>query len=122
MHGHILVWLDHQSARLFRINQNSIETAGTGPNQIVHHQRESHAGRANDKAFFSDIAEGLTGANGILIVGPGEERSALSKWLTERCPDVASNIWAVEAIDHPTDPQLIAHGNAYFSAQEKMRA
>ena len=122
MHGHILVWIDQRSARLFRIDRDSIESAGAGPNQIVHHQNENNTGRSNDKAFFSDIAEGLTGAHGILIVGPGEEKTSLSKWLTERCPDIAGNVWAVEPMDHPTDPQLIAHGKAYFGDQEKMRA
>ena len=121
MHGHILVWLDQKSARLFRIDRNSADT-GSGPNQIVHCDQLSHAEHSDNKAFFSQIAGGLTDATGILIVGPGEERSAFSTWLTERCPDIASNIWAVEPIDHPTDPQLIAHGRTYFTAEEKMRA
>lgn len=122
MNGHVLVWIDQKSARLFRIDRNSILTASEGPNQIVHQHSQGHADHAHDKAFFSDIAEGLTGASGILIAGPGAERSALTTWLTERHPDIAGNIWAVEAIDHPTDAQLIAHGRAYFSAEEKMRA
>lgn len=121
MHGHILVWLDQQTARLFRIDRNG-ETTDAGPNQIVHHQWQSHAHSSDEKGFFSDIADGLAGAAGILITGPGEERSALSSWLTEKRPDIASNIWAVEAMDHPSDAQLVAHGRTYFSAEEKMRA
>lgn len=122
MHGHILVWVDHKSARLFRIDRNSHEAAGAGPNQIIHHQTADHDGRADDKSFFSDIAAGLSGTSGVLIVGPGEEKTHLSKWLTERCPDIAKNIWAIQAIDHPSNAQLIVHGRTYFSAEEKMRA
>lgn len=122
MRGHILVWLDQKSARLFRIDRNSLDAAGAGPNQIVHHQTSTHAGPVEDKSFFSEIAAGLSGASGILIVGPGEEKTRLSKWLTDQSPEIAKNIWAIQAIDHPSDGQLVAHGRTYFSAEEKMRA
>ncbi|MEO8683229.1 MAG: hypothetical protein ABI414_00145 [Devosia sp.] len=89
MQGHVLVWLDQKSARLFRIDRNSVETASEGPNQIVHHQHQKNADSLDDKVFFCHIAEGLTGASGILIAGPGAERSALSTWLTKHCPDIA---------------------------------
>lgn len=122
MQGHILVWLDQQSARLFRINHSSPDGVEAGPQQIVHHHGGSHAAPKDDATFFADIAEGLAGASGILIVGPGDMRFALSTWLSGHHPDTAGNVWAVRAIDHLTDPQLIAHGKAYFSAEVKMRA
>lgn len=127
MHNnHTLVWIDHTEAKLFDIGHTEADAqriADAGPRRSVHSRRD-HVERAespDEHRFMLDIAGALANATGILIVGPGEARTELQSFLQSKFPGVAANIWAVEAIDHPSDPQLVAYGHTFFHREERMR-
>ena len=126
MHNnHMLVWIDHTEAKLFEIGRHPVDSQtilDAGAPHSVHRKRD-HAERANspdEHIFMEAIATALTESAGIVIVGPGQARTELASFLETRFPAISRNVWAIEAMDHPTDPELVAYGHIYFRKEEKM--
>jgi hypothetical protein len=56
-----------------------------------------------------------------LIAGPGAEKTELLKHIELKHPRLAGAIEAVEAADHPSDNQLVAHARKTLSAADRMQ-
>ncbi len=114
---HAVVWLDHIKAQVMHFDLNEVEseflkTHSTHPHP---HLRHSNGREDDNSLFFRDIGEVLKDATEILVVGPGDEKTAFVTHLTAHFPLIAARIKAVETVDHPTDGQLLAHARKYFS-------
>lgn len=126
-HYHALVWIDHQTAKVFRFNADSNETTlvqSTHPRQHLHHKANSgDSGRTLvDKDFLERVATAIAHSGAILIVGPASAKTELHTHLKHAHPAIAAKISAVETIDHPTDGQLLAHARHFFRADDRMRS
>jgi stalled ribosome rescue protein Dom34 len=75
-----------------------------------------------DHDFLDDVAAKLKTAKAILVCGPGKARHELAGYLNERYPAIARHIWGIEAMDHPTDNQIVAAARAFFKAGNRMHA
>lgn len=116
---HVAVWLDHEEARVFRIEGASFdETTLRAPQHHVkrhpdHNTAEKH--HPDDaKRFFGAISDALGPAEEILVVGPSTAKLHFVKYVQEHDPKLARRIVGLETVDHPTDNQLVAHARAYF--------
>jgi hypothetical protein len=74
-HYHALVWIDHQTAKVFSFNADSSEIAivhSTHPHQHLHHKANpGDSGHAHvDKDFLERVASAIAHSGAILIVGP----------------------------------------------------
>jgi hypothetical protein len=126
-HYHALVWIDHQTAKVFRFNTDSSETAivhSTHSHQHLHHKANSgDSGHARvDKDFLERVAAAISHSGAILIVGPASAKTELQTHLKQAHPAIAAKVSAVESIDHPTDGQLLAHARHFFKADDRMRS
>jgi stalled ribosome rescue protein Dom34 len=126
-HYHALVWIDHQTAKVFHFNDDLNETSivhSTHAHEHLHHKANSgdsgHA--AVDKNFFERVATAIANSGAILIVGPASAKTELHTHLRHAHPDIAAKISAVETVDHPTDGQLLAHARQFFEADDRMRS
>ena len=125
-HYHALVWIDHQTAKVFRFNIDSSETASVHsahPHQHLHHKANSGDSRHArvDKDFLERVAAAISHSGAILIVGPASAKTELQTHLKHAHPAIAAKVSAVESIDHPTDGQLLAHARHFFKADDRMR-
>jgi hypothetical protein len=125
-HHHVIVWIDHSEARVFGIGREDADR------QVIRthsHQRHLHhkansgdSGHAPiDKEFFERVAQSLLAAGALLIVGPASARTELTTFLKAHHPQLAGKISAVEALDHPTDGELIRMARKFFRADDLMR-
>ena len=126
-HYHALVWIDHQTAKVFHFNADSNETNvvhSTRPHQHLHHKANSgDSGHAPvDKDFLDRVAAAISQSGAILIVGPASAKTELQTHLKHAHPGIAAKVSAVESIDHPTDGQLLAHARHFFKADDRMRS
>ena len=126
-HYHALVWIDHQTAKVFHFNADSNETDilhSTHPHQHLHHKANSgDSGHAPlDKDYLERVATAISQSGAILIVGPASAKTELHTHLNHAHPAIAAKISAVESIDHPTDGQLLAHARRFFKADDRMRS
>ena len=124
---HAAVWLDHEEAKVFHLDPSSVERSDL---HVTHHLRkphklgghaELHRSVAEEHPFFDEVAKHLAGAEEILVVGPAGTRLEFVKFVQERHKDLARKIVGVEASDHPTDGQLVAHAREYFLAADALR-
>lgn len=122
---HACVWIDHREAKIFGVTRDEAsETVlhdHAAPRHIHHKADTIGSGKAApDHAFFDEIALALAPFKGVLIVGPGQARTQLAGYLTEKHPLLAKRIWGIEPMDHPTEPQLAAAAVKYFRAEATM--
>jgi hypothetical protein len=118
-HQHALVWIDHQTARIFHFDADTNETEvvhSTHPHQHLHHKANSgdsgHA--AVDKQYLERVSTAIADSGAILIVGPAGAKTELHTHVKDRHPQLAARISGVETLDHPTDGELLAHGRQFF--------
>lgn len=108
--NHVVAWIDHSQAHLIHFNPETAET------EVIkaHSTHPNQHGTGTDARYFDDVAKALNGAQEILLVGPGLEKTALLKHLAKHQHDLAEKVVAVETVDHPTDGQLLAYARKYF--------
>jgi stalled ribosome rescue protein Dom34 len=118
-HFHAIVWIDHSQAKIFHVGllgENEITLHPRLPMRHIHHKANSigsgHVGL--DKEFFAQVMNAVSDAGEILIIGPASAKNELAKYLREQHPKVGERIVAVEAADHPNDPEIVAYAKQHF--------
>jgi stalled ribosome rescue protein Dom34 len=122
---HAVVWTDHREARVFFFDREGAELQKL-TTTLPHHQTHNKAGTIDgkrnppDESFYHDVALALEPAKEWLILGPGSAHIELADYIRSHHPQLAARIIGVEAADHPTDGQIVAHGRAFFRAADRM--
>jgi stalled ribosome rescue protein Dom34 len=124
-HFHLVIWLDHREARVigFNAHDSSEESVHAHKTRGHWHHRAGVIGDGHgrdDKVFLDEIAKSTGEAGEILVMGPGQAKDALMRRLREHWPDIARRVMGVEASDHPTDAQIVAHARAFFTSADRM--
>ena len=124
---HAIVWLDHREAKIFQVSAAEANRVVVSANGAGHHLQHKanvtgsgHQGV--DKEFFKRVIEALTQSGTILITGPGNAKSELNNYIAEHRADLAKRISAVEALDHPSDAELVALARKFFKADDRMHS
>jgi hypothetical protein len=124
---HACVWIDQVQAKVFEIGAHEASQQAMHDHRPRHHihRKADHVGLgtvAMDPALLEEVADALAGAKAILILGPGKARNVLAGYLREHHPRLSSNIWGIEASDHPTDAEIVAHARVFFASADRMHA
>jgi hypothetical protein len=124
-HSHAVVWIDHREARVLEFNPTDEEERVLRPRDpiahIHHHANTIGSGHAaEDQKFLHEVAASLAGVKAVLVTGPAGAKLELVKHIERRDPQLAKFIAGVEALDHPTDGELVAHARRYFRAADRM--
>jgi len=124
MTKHAAVWIDHNEAKVFRIDSGDFDPKKIEPHHHV--QRRSsvtaeHAHPADALHFFQAVEKVLADVEEILIVGPGSAKLELIKHVHKSNGGLEPRIVGVETVDHPTDGQLVAYVHKYFHAKDRLR-
>ncbi len=115
-HSRAVIWIDHLTAKIF-----SMGLTGVTPSVVHAHLSSSHlhhkantigSGKVQeDPAFLEQAAKAVESCCEVLILGPGTEKTALLHRLQSLRPGMVLH---AEAIDHPTDAEIIALGRKHF--------
>ena len=125
MKHNFCVWIDHNEARIFGVTASDVDKSvvqDERPTRHIH-RKADHVGLGNEPMspqFLGEVAEALQPAKAILIGGPGKARTELVGYLNDKHPALAKRIWAIEAMDHPSDAELVAAARKYFHAATRM--
>jgi stalled ribosome rescue protein Dom34 len=122
---HAIVWLDHLEATIVSFSlgsSNEIEVHSHSPERHIHHKAGSigsgHA--ADDHHFFDEIIAALAGIHEVLIAGPGNAKTAFQTYIEDHDVELAQRVVGIETLDHPTEPELLAHARKYFTAVDQL--
>jgi hypothetical protein len=118
---HVVVWIDHQEARVFHVQPETPghvqpepidETTILSPQHLIHRHPK---GRGDSKEhpedamrFFHHVARSLENADTVLIVGPSAAKLEFLTYVQRRDQNLATKIAGVETLDHPTDREIVA--------------
>lgn len=119
-HSHAIVWMDSKEARIFSFNADDVQSEHIKAHN-PHHQVHRHTKTA-DTAYFHDIMAAVEGTREWLLVGPSGAKQEFVHYLEKHAPAVKKAIVAVEAMDHPTDGELLAHARRAFKAIDRMQS
>jgi hypothetical protein len=125
-HYHAVVWIDHQQARIFHFNADDakkIVVHSHSPAQRRHKANIIGGGHVcEDQTFLKDVADAISSAGAILIVGPSSEKNELVKHIKQAHPRLINKVEGVEPLDHPTDGELLAYARRYLRSADLMRS
>jgi hypothetical protein len=118
-HFHAVVWIDHSQARIFHIGLTGDDEVTLHPHlptRHLHHKANAIGSghTAPDKEFMAEVANALSDAGEILIIGPASAKTELAKYMREEHPATGERIAAIEAADHPTDREIVAYAKHHF--------
>lgn len=122
MSPYIVVWLDYTDARISAFDHargcnEAIHSYSIDPQHWVDADARSVSRAPQSARFFDDIAAHLQGAQAVLIAGPGFERLELMMHLANNHPTAAQKVVALEAVDHPSDEELMPWERKHFLTQ-----
>ena len=125
-HYHAVIWIDHREARVSHFNAEDVERLVLHPDhptRHIHHKANSiGSGHASaDHDYLHAVAESVADAGAVLITGPANAKTELVEHVRVHDPQLTKLIVGVETVDHPSDPQLVAHAKKYFMAADRMR-
>jgi stalled ribosome rescue protein Dom34 len=126
-HVHAIVWLDHREATIVGYSLDDsevIEVHSEREDRRVHRRSGSiDSGKAaDDHRFFEDVAVRLADVREILIVGPGNAKTAFATYLGQRHAATSKRVLAVETVDHPSEAQLLDHARRFFRRVDQLGA
>jgi len=125
--SHAIVWIDHREAKIFHVSAAEADRAvvsahGTG-RHVQHKANVTGSGHQGvDAEFFKRVIDVLTHSGSILLTGPGNAKSEFKNYLATHRADLEKRIAAVEALDHPSDAELIALARKFFDADDRMHS
>lgn len=118
--NHAVVWIDHSEAKVFRFSgdeESEVDVHSHASLQHLHHRKggwEAGGNLPEHAEFLQRIAGALDHTGGTVVTGPGNAKVELKAYLDQHSPDVASRVYAVETLDHPSADALFALGRRYF--------
>ena len=124
-HYHAAIWIDHREARVFHFNPTDVATLvlhPDNPTRHIHHKANSigsgHTSTSPD--YLRAVADSVIDAGAVLITGPANAKTELVEYIRHHDPKLAKMIAGVEAVDHPSDAQLVAYARKYLKATDRM--
>ena len=123
-HNHAIVWMDSKEARVFRFNASDVESdhiRAHNPFRKIHHKAGviGSGHMSLDASFFQHIEEALQGTSEWLLVGPAAAKQELLKHVDRHLP--SPSLVGLDAMDHPTDGELLDRVRRAFKAIDRMR-
>ena len=123
MTRHVAVWIDHQEAKIYGIDAKNVDAIKIDAPHHVHRYptvTAEHNHPADAPHFYADVVRALEDAQEILIVGPGNAKLGLIKYVHKHHPALEPKVIGVETVDHPSDGQLVAYARQYFHASDRI--
>lgn len=125
-HFHAIIWIDHHQAKIFRFNASDLERDVVRPHDpTVHlHHKANTIGSGHapvDKDYLRRVTEAVSRAGAIMIVGPAGAKTELAAYIGAHAPDLSSRVSTVEAVDHPSDGELVSLARKFFLANDRMK-
>lgn len=126
---HLAVWIDHQTARLYRVKRDAAEQIAVlrarnrGRGNIHHKAGTPGPGHEEiQPEFLARVAESLEEARRILILGPSQAKYALKAFLEANAPIQGTRLVGVEPMASVSPAGILALAGPLFRHADRMDA
>lgn len=115
-----VVWIDREHAKLFQLSREKMERTSLKARHTEHH---THAGdhfdiQQRENRFYDEVADRLSQASQLLILGPGIAKHHFRTYLNEHRPSLGRSVVGCETVDHPSDGEIAALARRFFKMGE----
>ena len=114
-----VVWLDSAEAKIFELHPKEVDEKTLRRKEIRHHTgvEKEQNNHKNAEKFFHTVADALSDANEVLLVGPGDAKVHFKHHLEHHHhSQIGDKIVGIETVDHPTDGQIVALAKKFFKS------
>lgn len=115
---HAVVWLDHHSAQVLQFDAEHVQAQKVKAHR--HHTRQHGSSVRTEHEFFGEVCDALAGISEVLVTGSRTALADFRHYVVKHRPSVAPQIVGHEAVDHPTEGQLVALARQYFLKYDRM--
>lgn len=112
------IWLDRTEGKIFHFPRETRNDEIVRASHVDHHTHalDSLDRKREERKLFETLAQKLKDAEDILIFGPGMAKHHFQNYLQEQHPLQAKKIRLCQAMDHPTENQIVAIADRFLRA------
>ena len=113
-----VVSIDHRHAEILQFDADQVV-----PHKVkahTHDTRQHGSGVRSEHEFFHAVCDALAGIKEVLVTGPHTALSDFRHYVEKHHPQAALQIVGWEAVNHPTEGQLVAFARQYFVSHTRM--
>ena len=123
---HAIVWLDHHEATVIDYSLDDRHVVDIinerAPRKIHRKSGIPGPGREGDaRPFFEEIVTALGTAEEVLVTGPGTAKTEFRHHIEAKHRPLLQRVVGWEALDHPSDGQLLTFAKQYFKKVDALR-
>jgi stalled ribosome rescue protein Dom34 len=112
-----VVYIDHEHAKVFKMKTGGAEGLDLHHHAHLHHNNREENKKKDSSSLYHEVAEKLSGAGEILVLGHGTAKDQFVHHLKDhKHADLAKKVVGVEAVDKPTDNQILALARKFFKS------
>ncbi len=115
---HAVVWVDHQHAQVLHIDSAAVQVQKIKAH--THHTRQHGSQVRTEHEFFGEVCDALAGIKEVLVTGSHQAQADFRHYVDKHRAHIAPQIVGWEAVDHPTEGQLVALARRFFVKHDRM--
>jgi stalled ribosome rescue protein Dom34 len=115
---HAVVFVDHQSAQVLQFDAEHVQAQKVKAH--THHTARHGSAVRTEHEFFGHVCDALVGIQEVLAVGPHTGIADFQHYVRKHRPQLLPRIVDFQAVDHPTENQLVALARKYFLKYDRM--
>lgn len=115
---HAVVWLDHKNAQVLQFDAEHVEKEKVKAH--THHTAYHGSQVRTEHEFFGQVCDALEGIQEVLVTGSHQAQADFRHYVEKHRPQTARFIVGWEAVDHPSEGQLVALARKWFLKYDRM--
>jgi hypothetical protein len=116
---HAVIFTGHEDARVLHFDAEHIRKEKI--HSSTHYTRQHSSKVRTEHEFFGEVCDAVGKVDEVLVTGTHMAIAAFRHYAEKHRPHVAAHIVGYEAVDRPTDPQLVALARQYFLKADRMK-
>ena len=117
---HAVVWTDHNHAQILQFDAEHIESQKVKAHST--HARQHGGVVRTEHEFFAHVCDAFKAVPEVLVTGSHQSLADFKHYVEKHRPAELKRIVGWEAVNHPTDGQLVAQARQYFRKYDRMVA
>ncbi len=115
---HAVLRIDHHQAQLLQFDASEVRAQALKAH--AHPTKQHGSAVRAEHEFFGAVCDALAGITEVLLTGSHTAMADFRHYVDKHRPAVAGQIAGQEAVDHPSDAQLVALARSFFLKHDRM--
>ena len=115
-----VLWIDSREAKIFELVPSDVKKMHMKSHGHKHHthphgKQEAGQHHPDSEKFFKEVAETISTAKQVLVMGPGEGKVHFKAYVEKHFKGTLAKVLVgMETVDHPTENQILEKARSFF--------